>query len=34
MAVVRGGRRAQNITMYNARVWEEHVVLPDVDCGV
>jgi hypothetical protein len=34
MAVVRGGRRAQNITMYNARRWEEHVLLPDVDCGV
>jgi hypothetical protein len=34
MAVVRGGRRAQNITMFNARRWEEHVLLPDVDCGV
>ena len=34
MGVVRGGRRAQNITMYNARRWEEHVLLPDVDCGV
>jgi hypothetical protein len=28
MAVVRGGRRAQNITMFNARRWEEHVLLP------
>ena len=34
MAVVRGGRRAQNITMYNARKWEENVILPEVDCGV
>lgn len=34
MGLVRGGRRAQNITMYNARQWEEHVVLPGVDCGV
>jgi hypothetical protein len=34
MGVVRGGRRAQNITMYTARRWEDHVVLPDVDCGV
>lgn len=34
MGVVRGGRRAQNITMYNARRWDEHVILPGVDCGV
>jgi len=34
MAVVRGGRRAQNITMYNARKWEDNVILPEVDCGV
>jgi hypothetical protein len=34
MGVVRGGVRAQNITMYSAQRWEDHVMLPDVDCGV
>ncbi len=34
MGVVRGGRWTQNITMYNACKWEEHVILPDVDCCI
>jgi len=34
MGVVRGGARAQNVTMFNAARWESHVLLPDVDCGV
>jgi hypothetical protein len=34
MGVVRGGVRAQNVTMYSAQRWEDHVVMPDVDCGV
>jgi hypothetical protein len=34
MGVVRGGARAQNVSMYNAARWEKHVLLPDVDCGV
>ena len=34
MGVVRGGRRAQNVSMFNMRRWEDHVTLPDVDCGV
>jgi hypothetical protein len=34
MGVVRGGVRAQNVTMYSTQRWEDHVVLPDVDCGV
>ncbi len=34
MGVVRGGGRAQNVTMFNTARWESHVLLPDVDCGV
>jgi hypothetical protein len=34
MGVVRGGRRAQNVTMYNQGRWDEHVIMPDVDCVV
>ena len=34
MGVVRGGARAQNVTMFNNASWESHVLLPDVDCGV
>jgi hypothetical protein len=34
MGVVRGGARAQNVTMFNTARWESHVLLPDVDCGV
>ena len=34
MGVVRGGARAQNVTMFNTDRWESHVLLPDVDCGV
>jgi hypothetical protein len=34
MGVVRGGARAQDVTMFNAARWESHVLLPDVDCGV
>ena len=34
MGVVRGGVRAQNVSMYSAQRWEDHVVMPDVDCGV
>ena len=31
MGVVRGGVRAQNVSMYSAQRWEDHVVMPDVD---
>ena len=34
MGVVKGGPRAQNISMFNTARWETHVLLPDVDCGV
>ena len=34
MGVVRGGARAQNVTMFNNARWESHVLLPDVDGGV
>jgi hypothetical protein len=34
MGIVRGGARAQNVTMFNTARWESHVLLPDVDCGI
>lgn len=34
MGVVKSGRQAQQIKMYNAQKWETNVLLTDVDCGI
>lgn len=34
LGIIKSGRQAQHIKMYNTQKWENHVLLTDVDCGI